>query len=208
MSNIWGYFTHLFVTKYVKGTVRQDWICIRAVPVDRPWKGHPFYFQFWISCKVVYTYDGRFPKMNEQLYIFSYRSKPILIYGIAPYPFEMPNKWGNFPPSFCFQMCYVRPDCICMRGVPLNRPWKGHQPPYRCLIFHFSFEFWKDFKVLSRFLQKWIRPPACSDHGLYRIPFFLLTGALLFVEKIRQRAALFWFRFGMLEFFKYSTHDP
>jgi hypothetical protein len=24
----------------------------------------------------------------------------------------------------------------------------------------------KDFKVLSRFIQKWIQPPACSEHGL------------------------------------------
>ncbi len=28
---------------------------------------------------------------------------------------------------------------------------------------------WKDFEVLSRFIQNWIQPPACSDHGLYRI---------------------------------------
>ncbi len=28
---------------------------------------------------------------------------------------------------------------------------------------------WNDFKVLSRFMQKWIHPPACSDHGLHRI---------------------------------------
>jgi hypothetical protein len=51
----------------------------------------------------------------------------------------------------------------------------------------------KDFQVLSRFIQKLIQPPACSDHGLYRIlssywlaPFYLL-------KKIRQRAELFWF---------------
>ncbi len=42
---------------------------------------------------------------------------------------------------------------------------------------------WKDFKVLSR-----MNPTSCSSD-----PFFLLAGALLFVEKIRQRAALFWF---------------
>jgi hypothetical protein len=27
--------------------------------------------------------------------------------------------------------------------------------------------FWKNFKVLRRFTQKWIQPPACSGHGLY-----------------------------------------
>ncbi len=42
-------------------------------------------------------------------------------------------------------------------------------------------------------MQKWIQPPACSDHGLHRIPVFLSAGALLFDEKIRQSAALFWF---------------
>ncbi len=28
---------------------------------------------------------------------------------------------------------------------------------------------WKDFKLLSRFMQIWIQPPACLDHGLHRI---------------------------------------
>ncbi len=34
---------------------------------------------------------------------------------------------------------------------------------------------WKDFKVLSRFIQKWIQPPACWDHSLHRIisPYLL-----------------------------------
>jgi hypothetical protein len=27
--------------------------------------------------------------------------------------------------------------------------------------------FWKNFEVLYRFTQKWIQPPACSDHGLF-----------------------------------------
>ncbi len=27
--------------------------------------------------------------------------------------------------------------------------------------------FWKNFKVLSRFTQKWIQPSACTNHGLY-----------------------------------------
>jgi hypothetical protein len=55
-----------------------------------------------------------------------------------------------------------------MRVVPLDRPWKGHQPLY---IFDFltsHLNIWKDFKILSRFIQKWIQPPACTDHGLYR----------------------------------------
>jgi hypothetical protein len=48
-------------------------------------------------------------------------------------------------------------------------------------------------------------PPACSDHGLYRI---LLAGALLFDEKIRQSAAIFWFELRDVGFFKYSIHEP
>ncbi len=39
---------------------------------------------------------------------------------------------------------------------------------YRFLIFLFLFlNFWKHFKGLSRFVEKWIQPPACSDQGLY-----------------------------------------
>ncbi len=51
----------------------------------------------------------------------------------------------------------------------LDRPWKGHQ-----LLQVFDFlisllNIWTDFKVLSRFMQKGIQPPACSDHGLLRL---------------------------------------
>ncbi len=63
----------------------------------------------------------------------------------------------------------VRPDWICMRVVSLKSPLKGHQPLY---LFNFLFlilNIWKDFKVLSRFMQKWLQPPVCSDHGLHRI---------------------------------------
>jgi hypothetical protein len=37
-------------------------------------------------------------------------------------------------------------------------------------------------------------------------PSFLLAGALLFDEKIRQNAALFLLRLLDVGFFKYSTH--
>ncbi len=52
---------------------------------------------------------------------------------------------------------------------------------------------WKDFKVLSRFILKWIQPPACSDHGLFRS--FLPIGWRTFIwrKKIRPGAGLFWF---------------
>jgi hypothetical protein len=41
---------------------------------------------------------------------------------------------------------------------------------------------------------------------LYGNFFFLLAGALLFDEKIRQGSALFWLGLPLLVFFKYSTH--
>ncbi len=56
-----------------------------------------------------------------------------------------------------------------MRVEPLDSPLKGHQPLY---VFNFLFlilNIWYEFKVLSRFMQKWIQPPACLDHGLHRI---------------------------------------
>ncbi len=62
----------------------------------------------------------------------------------------------------------IRPDWICMRVVSLESPLKG-QPLY---VFKFLFlilNVWKNFKVLSRLMQKWLQPPACSDLGLHRI---------------------------------------
>ncbi len=41
---------------------------------------------------------------------------------------------------------------------------------YRFFDFLISLlNIWKDFKLLSRFMQIWIQPPACLDHGLHRI---------------------------------------
>ncbi len=59
----------------------------------------------------------------------------------------------------------VRPDWICMRVLPLDRPWKGHQP-LKVFLFFILNILW-EFKVLSRFMQKWIQPPACLDHSLH-----------------------------------------
>ncbi len=56
-----------------------------------------------------------------------------------------------------------------MRVVSFESPIKGHQPLY---VFNFLFlilNIWKDFKLLSRFMQKWLQPTACSDHGLHWI---------------------------------------
>ncbi len=63
----------------------------------------------------------------------------------------------------------VRPDRIYMRLVPLDRSGKGNQPLQVLNFFISVLNIWKDFKVLSSFIKKWIQSPACSDHGLYRI---------------------------------------
>jgi hypothetical protein len=53
--------------------------------------------------------------------------------------------------------------------IPLDSPWKAHQPLH---VFDFLISLlciWKDFKLLSSFMLKWIQPPVCSDHSLHRI---------------------------------------
>jgi hypothetical protein len=88
----------------------------------------------------------------------------------------------------------VRPDWICMRVVPLDRPWKEHQPLYFFDFLIWLWNIWKDFKVLSRFIHNWIQLPACSNGLRFAYnPFFLLASARLFDEKISQSVALFWF---------------
>jgi len=47
----------------------------------------------------------------------------------------------------------VRPDWICIRVVPLDRPWNGHQPLYVYDFLILILNIWIDFKVLSRFMQ-------------------------------------------------------
>ncbi len=68
-------------------------------------------------------------------------------------------------------------------------------------FFNFSFEYLK-----SRFIQKWIQPPACWDPGLYRIlsPDWLSHFYLL----KKSTKGLLYFRLvcGLLVFFKHSTH--
>ncbi len=66
---------------------------------------------------------------------------------------------------------------------------------YMFLIFLISLlNIWKDFKVLSRFIQN--ESTSCLlGLRFVRNPFFLLAGALFFDDKICQRNALF--RFGL-----------
>jgi hypothetical protein len=98
----------------------------------------------------------------------------------------------------------VRPDWICMRVVLFDRPWKGHQLE----AFHILFSvlnIWKDFKDLSRFIQKRIQPPACSDHGLYKILFSYWLAHICLLKKSAKVMLYFALDCGML---KYSTHEP
>ncbi len=62
-----------------------------------------------------------------------------------------------------------QPDWICMRVVSLESSLKGHQPLYVLNFLFLILNIWKDFKVMSHFMQKLIQAPACSDHGLHRI---------------------------------------
>jgi hypothetical protein len=81
---------------------------------------------------------------------------------------------------------------------------------YRFLNFLISvLNVWKDLKVLSRFIQKWIQPPACWDHGLYRIlsSYWLAQFYLLKKSALGLQLHYFDLDCGMLLFFKYSTHE-
>ncbi len=67
---------------------------------------------------------------------------------------------------------------------------------------------WKDFKVLSRFIQKWIQHPACLDPGLYRILSSYWLAHFYLMKKSAKVLHYFCLDCGMLEFFKNSTPEP
>ncbi len=92
-----------------------------------------------------------------------------------------------------------------MRVVPLESPLKAHQPLY---VFDFLISvlnIWNNFKVLTRFMQNWTQPPACSDHGLHRIlPSYLLAHCYLMKKSTKAHLYL-GLDCGMMEFF---TNEP
>ncbi len=67
---------------------------------------------------------------------------------------------------------------------------------------------WKDFKVLSRFLQKWIQPPACLDHGLHRILSSYWLAHFYLMKKSARVLLYFGLDCGMLEFSLLTSHNP
>ncbi len=98
----------------------------------------------------------------------------------------------------------VRSDWICMRVVSLESPLKGHQPLYVLNFLFLILNIWKDFKVLSRFMQKWIQPPACSDHGLHRIFSSYWLAHFYLMKKSAKELLYFGLECGMMKFFTFK----
>ncbi len=49
------------------------------------------------------------------------------------------------------------------------KPFKRTSTAICFKYFILILNIWEDFKVLSRFMQKWVQPSACLDHNLHRI---------------------------------------
>ncbi len=67
---------------------------------------------------------------------------------------------------------------------------------------------WEEFKVLSRFIQKLIQPPAGWDHGLFRILSSYWLSQFYLLKKSTKVLLYFGLDCGLLVFFKYSSHKP
>ncbi len=84
--------------------------------------------------------------------------------------------------------------------------WIGIDKDINCYRFWFLIlilNIWKDFKKVSEPL--YVKSLLLLPHTVFKDPFFILAGALLFDEKILQRVAhLVWIA-GMLEFFKFTS---
>ncbi len=116
----------------------------------------------------------------------------------------MALKWERFPDER-FKYKWSSRYGTTTSAQPLDRSWKGHQPLWLFDLLISAFYISKDFKLF------WAAPYKNESNLLLvqitvcnRILFFILAGALLFVEKIRQRAALYWFRLrdvGILHIF-------
>ena len=91
-----------------------------------------------------------------------------------------------------------------MRVVTLDRPWKGHQPLYVIYFFISVLNIWKDFKVLSRFMQKWLQPPACSEHVLHRILSCYWLVHFHLMKKSAKEHLYFGLDCGMMD----ASHNP
>ncbi len=84
--------------------------------------------------------------------------------------------------------------------VSLDRPEKGHQPPYVFDFLNFDLEYLRRVQS-SEPLHTIMNPISCLLGSRFvENPFFLLAVALLFVEKIHQSAAQFWFGLRIVGF--------
>ncbi len=123
-----------------------------------------------------------------------------LLYCLLLHHLIKPSRGGFVSVNFIFKGT-VRPDWICMRVVPLESPLKGHQPLY---VFDFLISvlnIWNNFRVLSRFMQNWTQPPACSDHGLHRILSSNWLAHCYLMKKITKVHLYFGLNCGMMKFF-------
>ncbi len=87
-------------------------------------------------------------------------------------------------------------------------PWIGLKKDINRNRFWFLISIlniWKDFKVLSCFIQKWIQPLACSDHDLDWILSSYWLAHFYLLKKSAKRLHYFGLDCGMLEYF---THEP
>ncbi len=85
--------------------------------------------------------------------------------------------------------------------VSLESTLKGHQQLY---VFNFLFlilNILQEFKVLSRSMQKWIQPPACSVHGLHRILSSYWLAHCYLMKKSTKVQLFFGSDCGMMKFF-------
>ncbi len=74
-----------------------------------------------------------------------------------------------------------------------------------CLNFLFLIlNNWKDFKVLSHFMQKWIQPPAFSDHGLHRILSSYWLAHFYLMKKSTKGLLYFGLDCEMMKFFTFK----
>ncbi len=83
----------------------------------------------------------------------------------------------------------VRLDWIYMRVVPLDEPWKGWQQLWVFDFLMSLLNIWKDFRVLSLFMQKWMQPLL---YGLYRILFSYWLAHFLWKNPLKCCFILVW----------------
>jgi len=90
-----------------------------------------------------------------------------------------------------------------MRVVSLESTLKGHQPLYVIDLLISLLNILKDFKVLSRFMQKRIQPPDCSDHSLHRILSSYWLAHCNLMKKSAKVVLFFGLDCGLMEFFTF-----